>query len=145
MHIQTQKGFTVVELLVVIVVIGLLAAITIVSYTSIQQRSRDETRTSNIRDVQKALEKYRADNGMYPSVGSDNTGYALTALDTALVPKYLDSIPVNPSGSAYQYVRGAVANDSYGIRVDYETKTDCHAGINNTGVTWWSMQACLQQ
>lgn len=143
MKIQTQKGFTVVELLVVIVIIGILAAITIVSYTSIQQRSRDETRTSNIRDVQKALEKYRVDNGMYPSVGADGTGYALTTLATALVPQYLDSIPTNPSGTAYQYVRGSVGSDSYGIRIDYETRTDCHRGANNNGITWWSLQACV--
>jgi len=144
--IRKQTGFTIVEMIVVIVVIAILAAITIVSYTSIQQKARDNTRTNDVTEVQKALEKYRAANGVYPSVGSDNVGYALTTLGTALVPQYLKSIPTTPSGApagtAYQYVRGA-GGSSYGIRIDYETRTDCHRGINNTGVGWWSLQACV--
>lgn len=143
--IRKPAGFTIVEMIVVIVIIAILASITIVTYTSIQQRARDSTRTADIMEVQKALEKYRTANGVYPSVGSDNTGYALTTLSTALVPQYLRSIPATPSGApagtAYQYVRGT-GGGSYGIRIDYETRTDCHRGVNNQGLTWWSLQAC---
>lgn len=143
---RKQKGFTVIEMLVVIVIIGILAAITAVSYASVQQRSRDTTRTSDIREVQKALEKYHAANGMYPSVGSDNTAYALTTLSTALVtPGYLNKIPTAPSGLAYEYVRGPVGVDSYGIRMGYETQPNCHLGMNNESSTWWStLTACRE-
>ena len=147
--IKKPTGFTVVEMIVVVVIIGVLASITLVSYTSIQQKARDNTRTSDIAAVQKALEKYRADNGVYPRAvvsagvfGNDNQGYALTTLETVLTPKYILTLPTAPSGTAYSYVRGT-GGGAYGIRIDYETRTDCHRGMNNQGLTWWSLQACV--
>jgi type II secretion system protein G len=143
-YMKKRSGFTIVELLIVIVIIGILAAITIVAYNGIQQRARDSARTSDIAGVQKALELYRADNGVYPSVGSDNSGYNLSTLSTALVPKYINSIPNDPNTSLtnYQYVRGTAASGAYGIRISYETRTACHRGVGNTGISWWSLQAC---
>ena len=140
-----KSGFTIVELIIVIVIIGILAAITLVTYTSVQQRARDSARTVDITEVQKALERYRAANGAYPSAGADGTAYALTSLSGALVPTYLDKIPTAPSGLAYEYIRGAVGTDSYGIRMGYEKRTDCHRGVNNNTSTWWTtLQACQQ-
>ncbi len=142
--IKKQSGFTIVELLIVIVIIGILAAITIVAYNGIQQRARDSARTSDIAGIQKALELYRADNDSYPSAGSDNVGYNLSDLSTALVPKYINSIPNDPvtAFTNYQYVRGSASSGSYGIRISYETRPACHRGVGNAGVTWWSKPAC---
>lgn len=139
-----QRGFTIVELLIVIVVIGILAAITIVAYNGVQQRARDVTRTSDISGIQKALELYRVDNGIYPSIGTDNVGYALSGLAAALVPTYIPRIPNDPNTSLtnYQYVRGTAASGAYGIRISYEAKTACHMGVQNAGISWWSLQAC---
>ena len=144
MSIQKQKGFTIVELLIVIVVIGILAAITIVAYNGIQQRARDATRTSDIAAIQKALEMYRADNGAYPSIHTDNYGRGLSELSTLLVPKYVAKIPSDPQPGAtdYQYVRGTESSGSYGIRISYETITPCHKGVKNTDIGWWSLQEC---
>jgi prepilin-type N-terminal cleavage/methylation domain-containing protein len=61
-----QNGFTIVELLIVIVVIGILAAITIITYNGIQARSRDTQRLVDLLAIQKALELDRTDNGGYP-------------------------------------------------------------------------------
>lgn len=142
---EKQNGFTIVELLIVIVVIGILAAITIVAYSGVQSKARDTARTSDIKQVQKALELYYVDVGNYPAVGTDNSGYALSTLSTALVPQYMPRIPNDPiqTGSAnYQYVRGSLAQGSYGIRISYDAITPCHAGVKNTGIGWWGLQAC---
>jgi len=63
---RQQPGFTIVELLIVIVVIGILAAIVIVAYSGIQARTRDNVRISDLRDLQKIVELYKAENGSYP-------------------------------------------------------------------------------
>ena len=142
-HRNNSFGFTIVELLVVIVVIAILAAISIVAYNGIQTRARDSQRMTDIGAVQKALAMYRAENDSYPSVGSDNGGYNLSTLEAALVPKYLPKLPVDPKVSpVYGYVRGTVANDSYAIRMNYESRPNCHVGVNQRSVGWWGLPAC---
>jgi len=58
-----QKGFTIVELLIVIVVIAILAAITIVAYNGIQQRARDTKRKDDVTAVAKLVQMYNVDHG----------------------------------------------------------------------------------
>ena len=62
-----KNGFTIVELLVVIVVIGILAAITIVAYTGIQQRARVATMNSDLNSVQNIFELWNVDHSSYPT------------------------------------------------------------------------------
>ena len=54
-ELSTQRGFTIVELLIVIVVIGILAAITVVAYTGIQQRARVAVLMSDLKQAQTQL------------------------------------------------------------------------------------------
>jgi prepilin-type N-terminal cleavage/methylation domain-containing protein len=61
-----RTGFTIVELLIVIVVIGILAAITIVAYNGVQSRAKQAKMQSDISNVQKLVEAYYAINGTYP-------------------------------------------------------------------------------
>jgi general secretion pathway protein G len=75
-HNQTT-GFTIVELLIVIVVIGILAAITIVAYNGVQAKSRDSARISKVKAMSKAIELYFVDNGRYPAI-LDGGGYEST-------------------------------------------------------------------
>lgn len=67
-----QSGFTIVELLIVIVVIGILAAITVVAYNGIQTRAKDQARISKIKEISKAIEAYYVDNGHYPQAQDAN-------------------------------------------------------------------------
>lgn len=64
-----KHGFTIVELLIVIVVIGILAAITIVAYNGIQNRASDTRSQSDIKNVYTLIEKYAAETGAYPNTG----------------------------------------------------------------------------
>ena len=64
---KRQTGFTIVELLIVIVVIGILAAITIVAFNGIQSRARDTERATDMSNIKKKLELFHAQNGYYPS------------------------------------------------------------------------------
>ena len=66
---QKQKGFTIVELLIVIVVIGILAAITIVAYNGVQNRANDTTIQSDLKNTAKKLELIKVDSptGTYPT------------------------------------------------------------------------------
>lgn len=61
-----RSGFTIVELLTVIVVIAILAGITIIAYNGIQARSRDDRRRTDVANIEKAMELYYSDNGTYP-------------------------------------------------------------------------------
>lgn len=62
-----QKGFTIVELLIVIVVIGVLAAIVIVSYNGITNSANDSAVESDLATIAKKLEVYKATTGLYPA------------------------------------------------------------------------------
>ena len=69
-----QFAFTIVELLIVIVIIAILAAITIVAYNGIQNRARDAKRASDIASIQKALIAYDITNNGVPATTSYLTG-----------------------------------------------------------------------
>lgn len=61
-----KNGFTIVELLIVVVVIAILAAITIVSYNGIQNRANDTAVQSDLRNIATKFEAYKIEKGVYP-------------------------------------------------------------------------------
>ena len=83
---KKPKGFTIVELFIVIVVIGILAAISIVTYTSTQQRGKNAQTTQALTSWMKALNRYKTDKGMWPK-GSACLGtgykYNLSGVDSS--------------------------------------------------------------
>lgn len=129
-------GFTIVELIIVIVVIGILAAITIVSYSSAQGRSRDTQRQTDIQNIAKALELYYADNGYYPLptapgstpsiinaswYSSPDASWAAFANDLTGNIDNLPTDPSNPSrapwaagGYSYAYYTGGYCGNTRG-------------------------------
>ena len=69
-RIRNSKGFTIIELLIVIVVIGILAALVLTAYGNIQGRARDTERQNDINEIHKQAELYYTDSekggGKYP-------------------------------------------------------------------------------
>lgn len=122
---RTNRGFTIVELLIVILVIGILAAITLAAFNGVQRKARDSDRKTDISAIKKALELYYVDNGTYPSsTGSTtiNASWTTSAdpswanLSAQLVPKYMSTLPKDPqtasnanpaiySGFNYDYIK----------------------------------------
>ncbi len=86
-RMKNQRGFTLVELLAVIAIIGILSSIVMVSLGSSKVKSRDAKRVSDIKTLQLALATYYSDNLQYPTTLS------------SLVPGYLPVLPRDPSGT----------------------------------------------
>lgn len=110
-HTTHQHGFTIVELLIVIVVIGILAAITIVAYNGIQNRAYDTTVKSDLSKVGQQLEMYKADALAYPHG------------DSATLRQQLAEAKIKITTSAYQTAKSGspVANFLY---IDNENGSD---------------------
>jgi len=70
---KSNKGFTIVELLIVIVVIGILALLVITTYSGIQAKARNSKRSSDIKSIQTNLEAFYTSSGYYPSRADMNT------------------------------------------------------------------------
>lgn len=119
---KNKSGFTIIELLIVIVVIAILAAITIVAYNGIQQRARDAQRQSDIKTIVKVLELYYTENGYYPNrntytPGSTliNSGWSTTADGSwtnlaQVLGAYAKNLPTRSTASS---TAAGAAADSY--------------------------------
>lgn len=136
---KTKSGFTIVELLIVIVVIAILASISVVAYNGIQQRARDSARDSAVRSLRPALELYKSDVGQYPNAGANpNSGYNITGLTSSLVPTYISKVPTDPDTAKIMSFVVNSTYDGYGILVLYEGRPQCKFLIgNNTSTGWW--------
>jgi prepilin-type N-terminal cleavage/methylation domain-containing protein len=136
---HTLPGFTIVELLIVIVVIAILAAISIVAYNGIQGRARDVSRITKVNQMRDAIELYMLDNGTYPQIqhgmsyettcGSqtENWGHCdrNKILADAIAP-YMKLDPTSLSDAtqgAYTYYYTSQSSDNfqtYGLMVNLE-------------------------
>ena len=111
-RVQEEKGFTLVELLVVMLILGLLAAIAIPSFFNQRDKARDADSKALVRTAQTAMETYATDNnGSYALASSDADGagpYAAT--DLQRIEETLADAGANPKVTSDA--------DSYSVQVD---------------------------
>ncbi len=116
-----NKGFTLVELMIVITVIAILATIAVVSFTRVQKQARDTKRKGDLRALATGLQAYYTEKQAYP------TAVQGTAV---LTPTYVPVIPTDPQSKAsYTYTNDAT-NNTYGLCATLE------APVVSTTPTW---------
>ena len=125
---RIKKGFTLVELLVVVSLIGVLATLVIANLNSARERARDANRKSDLRNIQTALRLYYNDNGRYPASASAS----IVACPTTCVwgspwtngsVTYMGTLPDDPlSTQDYQYTY--INDDSYTLEACLENESD---------------------
>lgn len=123
-----HSGFSLLELLVSASIIAILTIIGVVSYGSVNKRSRDVKRKSDVEQMRSALEMYRSDNGSYPAANSGSWG-TTDGLSAFLVPGYSPVIPSDPQSETHGY---------YYTATNYDVATDkyygyCICGYLETG------------
>ena len=102
---QPCSGFTLIELLVVISVIGILAGLSLSSFTGAQKQARDSQRRSDLNQYRNALETYAsANNGRYPTTSGDSvSGTSIFANPGVLITTFLSSLLNDPVPATYTY------------------------------------------
>ena len=122
---KNTSGFTIVELLIVIVVIGILAAIVIVAYNGVQTRANNTKSMAAVNSWAKAIQLYRADKGTFPTSNSclgstttyngdgtcwDGTYWVVQAAFLTEMSPYISNKPepdLTPVDGTYTQRRGA--------------------------------------
>lgn len=103
--ITRQLGFTLIELMVVIAIIGLLMAAGLVSYTNAQKSGRDARRKADMNTIAKAIEQYASTNGgAYPVVSvvpGTGAGTITTVVGAAYFPGGVPADPKNTGSYVY--------------------------------------------
>lgn len=134
MNVKEYKGFTIVELLIVIVIIGILAAITIVSYNGIQSRARETSLKSDLTNIAKQIEVFHAD-GDYPAndaqLQSINAKFSFSPVGTNAIAC------INPNGTTAGFalfVRDTVSGRQF--------KYASGQGTSEVSLAWSSTGTC---
>ena len=106
---QRDSGFTLVEILIVTIIIGVLIAILLPVLGSARRHVQDASCQSNLMFIGQALAAYRQDNGVYPNIAPTDNPIGALAL---AYPKLLHSVPTCPKDPTEK-------NDSYGPNYNY--------------------------
>lgn len=139
---KSRSGFTLIEILVVIAIIGIILSILTVNFNEARKKSRDKARQSDLKSLQLAIEAYRAQNGEYPAAGCGAGGnvwvtpgqvsggfdVSCSTYIAGLAPDYIGALPTDPSmenetGKGFMY-RTDNTRSTYKVMVNRSIETD---------------------
>ena len=106
-----KKGFTLVELIIVIVILAALAGAVIPAFTSNKNQARGARIQADLEAIKSAMYVYKADTGAFPGAISDlvnNSGNV-----SGYNGPYLDRLPVNPCSNNYTYNNASMGTASF--------------------------------
>jgi len=118
-----QRGFTLLEIMVVVVILGILAALVVPKIISRPDEARVIAAKQDIASLMSALKLYRLDNGRYPTTEQGLQALVVKPTTSPIPPNwkpggYVERLPKDPWGSPYQYlnpgVHGEIDVFSYG-------------------------------
>jgi len=110
------EGFTLIEILVVITILGILAALIVPRVMDRPDQARATAARADIAAIMGALKLYRLDNGTYPTT-EQTLGALVKKPDRGEIPRnwkaggYLDKLPVDPWGTDYQYLNPGIRGE----------------------------------
>ncbi|PLX98079.1 MAG: type II secretion system protein GspG [Desulfuromonas sp.] len=110
MKFQSEKGFTFIEIMVVVIILGVLAAIVLPKFTGRTQEARINAAESQVGVFATALDAYELDNGGYPT-----TEQGLSALSQE------PTVPPTPTRWKGPYLQKAVGPDPWGGEYQYKS------------------------
>ena len=130
-QLKNELGFTLIEILVVLAIIGVLTTIALPNFMGARQRARDAVRKSDIRQIQKALELYKNDQvpPAYPTSYNNVLFPQATCAPTPWIENnttYMPKVPCDPLGPTPYYYQSPVSGDNlkYILRACLENKSD---------------------
>lgn len=135
--LNLSKGFTLVEVLVVIAITTLFVISGIATYINTLKSSRDTRRKSDLGSIQKGLELYYSDSNAYPTLtGALNytqlCGSGFNAGGAACTGSvYIQVLPTDPLGSSYYYK--STDGTNYKLYSSIEKSDDTGTGVNQSG------------
>lgn len=106
-----QQGFTLIEIMVVIVIMGILAALIVPRVLDRPDQARQVAARQDIAGIMQALKLYRLDNGRYPSTAQGLRALVEKPEGASNWRGYLDKLPNDPWGHPYQYLSPGVKGD----------------------------------
>jgi len=136
---RRQQGFTLIEIMVVVVILGILAALVVPQVMSRPDQAKVTVAQGDIKGIASALDMYKLDNHSYPSTQQGLEALVKKPSGNPAAKNwnkdgYLKRVPVDPWGNDYQYLspgtRGAF--DLYSLGADgKQGGTDLNADIGN--------------